>query len=114
MCQCKAGRELLLLGFALRLLGNFWLQSWEVGKAASGRALRELPVISVRQQTPFPSCALSSKILLMQGSNKPVNVVRWAKGCLIPCRFQQFNVLNIVTADLNSEIVILTLYSFPC
>lgn len=63
---------------------------------------------------PFSSCALSSKILLMQGNNKPVNLVRWAKGCLIPCRFQQFNVLNIVTADLNSEIVILTLYSFLC
>lgn len=66
------------------------------------------------RNAPFSSRPLSSKMLLMQGNSKLVNLVQWAKGCLIPCRFQQFNVLNIVTADLNSEIVILTLYSFLC
>lgn len=59
---------------------------------------------------PLSSWPLYSKVLLEQGNNKMVNLVRWAKGCLIPCRFQQFGVLNIVTSDLNFEIVALTLY----
>lgn len=59
---------------------------------------------------PLSSWPLYLKVLLEQGNNKMVNLVRWAKGCLIPCRFQQFGVLNIVTSDLNFEIVALTLY----
>lgn len=77
-----------------------------------GELLPELPRNKRDEKCPFSSRPLSSKMLLMQGNDKPVHLVRWAKGRLIPRRFQQFNVLNIVTADLNAEIVILTLCSF--
>ena len=87
--------------------GKWWRQQ-------VGELLRELPSNKHDEKCPFSSCPLSSKKLLMQGNNKLVNLVQWAKRCLIPRRFQHFNVLNTVTADLNSEIVILTLYSFLC
>lgn len=81
------------------------------GRQRVGEILPELPCNQSGEKCPFSSCPPSFKMLLMQGNIKLVNLVRWAKGCLIPHRFQQFNVLNIVTADLNSEIVILTLSS---